>query len=103
MTRDALVCPEGCARRAVLQRALGIGVGVALACTVPRSAPAATIKLEKSAVQYTDVGAVPDQDCDDCIQFVPGKTAKASGTCRIVEGPISPHGHCIAFAPKPHP
>ena len=46
-------------------------------------------------------GAVPDQDCDDCVQFVPGATAKAPGSCRIVKGPISPHGHCIAFAAKP--
>lgn len=98
MTRDALVIGR-CARRAVLQRALG--VGVALACTLPRGGWAATVKLDKSAVQYSETGAVPNQDCDDCMQFVPGKTAKAPGSCRIVEGPISPHGHCSAFAPKP--
>jgi hypothetical protein len=102
MTRHALVLPEHCARRAALQRTLGIGVGLVLACTMPRGASATPAKLDKSAVQYTDAGAVPDQDCDDCIQFVPGKTPTASGTCRIVEGAISPHGHCIAFAPRPH-
>ena len=100
MTRRALVLPEHARRRFVLQRA--VGLGAALAWTVPRIASAATAKLDKGAVQYTDAGAVPDQDCDDCIQFVPGKTVKTSGTCRIVDGPISPHGHCIAFAPKPH-
>jgi hypothetical protein len=40
------------------------------------------------------------KDCDDCSQFVPGATPDAPGTCRIVEGAISPHGHCIAFTPK---
>ena len=39
----------------------------------------------------------------DCAQVVPGKTAKDNGTCKIVEGTINPHGHCIAFTPKPKP
>ena len=36
------------------------------------------------------------QRCDACLQFVPG----ANGTCKVVEGPISPGGWCIAFAKK---
>jgi hypothetical protein len=31
---------------------------------------------------------------------MPGKTAHALGTCKIVDGEISPHGHCIAFTPR---
>ena len=58
-------------------------------------------KLDPAAVQYVDVGASPGKDCDDCLQFVPGPKADGPGTCRIVEGSISPHGHCIAFSPKP--
>ncbi|HEX7436840.1 MAG TPA: hypothetical protein VF308_09040 [Caldimonas sp.] len=58
-------------------------------------------KLAKSAVKYVDVGRDQSKDCDDCIQFMSGKTAKDRGACKIVEGEISPHGHCIAFAPKP--
>jgi len=46
---------------------------------------------------------VPDKDCDDCSQFVPGKTVKDTGTCKLVEGDINPHGHCLAFTPKPEP
>ena len=30
-----------------------------------------------------------------------GKTAKSPGTCKIVEGAISPNGWCIEFQPKP--
>jgi hypothetical protein len=48
-----------------------------------------------------DAGKVEGKDCDDCSQFVPGKTARDLGTCKIVEGEINPHGHCIAFTPKP--
>ena len=64
------------------------------------AAPAPS-KLAKSTVQYVDDGKVEGRDCDDCSQWLPGRTAKALGTCRIVEGPINPHGHCVAFSPKP--
>ena len=65
------------------------------------SAVAAPQKLSKTAVQYVDDGKVEGKDCDDCSQFVPGKTVKGPATCKIVEGEINPHGHCIAFSPKP--
>jgi High potential iron-sulfur protein len=65
------------------------------------SARAAQAKLAKSAVQYVDAGKDEGKDCDDCAQFVPGKSATDNGTCKIVEGVINPHGHCIAFTPKP--
>jgi hypothetical protein len=35
------------------------------------------------------------------VQFIPGKTPKVMGMCKIVEGEINPHGHCIAFTSKP--
>ena len=38
---------------------------------------------------------------DDCVQFVPGANPKAPGRCKIVEGEISRHGHCVAFSPLP--
>jgi hypothetical protein len=59
------------------------------------------MKLEKCAVQYVDAGKQEGKDCDDCIQFIRGKTSKAMGTCRIVAGEINPHGYCIVFTPKP--
>ena len=40
------------------------------------------------------------QKCDGCTLFVPGKTASANGTCKVISGPISPNGWCIAFAQK---
>ena len=92
---------DGMSRRKALQRALGGVAGAGIAWFVDRSAFAASSKLAKAAVQYTDTGNVPDKDCDDCSQFVPGKTAKDTGTCRLVEGDINPHGHCLAFTPKP--
>ena len=94
--------PFNCvSRRNALQRGLSAITGVALVSVTAAGAWAADGKLAKTAVQYVDDGKVEGKDCDDCIQFVPGKTAKVPGTCKIVEGAIHPNGHCIAFSPKP--
>jgi hypothetical protein len=60
----------------------------------------AQAKLAKSAVSYQDA---PNggKDCDDCLQFIAGKTEAGPASCKIVEGPISPHGYCLAFTPRP--
>jgi len=92
---------DGMSRRKALQRGLGGVAGAAIIWLVEGSATAAPGKLTKAAVQYTDTGNVPDQDCDDCYQFVPGEKAKDTDTCKLVEGVINPHGHCLAFTPKP--
>ena len=92
---------DGLSRRVALQRGLGAITGAALVGIAGPSAWAAQTKLAKSAVQYVDAGKDERKDCDDCAQFVPGKAAKDNGTCKIVEGAINPHGHCIAFTPKP--
>ena len=89
------------ARRRILGRTVGAGLGAVLVCTIGRAAAAAPVKLAKEAVRYTDAGNVAGKDCDDCSQFVPAGSPDQAPTCRIVEGPISPHGHCIAFSPKP--
>jgi hypothetical protein len=57
-------------------------------------------KLSKDEVQYRD-RPNGGKDCDDCIQFVPGPTSEAAGSCKVVAGSISPHGYCLAFTPKP--
>ena len=53
----------------------------------------------KSTAKYQDK---PNgkQECDTCMQFVPGKASSANGTCKIVEGSISPKGWCMNFTPK---
>ena len=91
--------PGRATRRRVLRLGLASGVGLAAGFGW-RTTPAQTAKLAKEAVKYTDVGTVPGKDCDDCSQFEPGPSAGAAGSCRIVDGAISPHGHCIAFTPK---
>jgi len=75
-------------RRAVLR----VGVGV-LAALIPVRAGAQP-KIAQKLVQYQEKPKGP-QECDNCLHFV------APSSCKMVEGKISPHGHCIAFTPKP--
>ncbi|OYX25695.1 MAG: hypothetical protein B7Z03_15370, partial [Hydrogenophilales bacterium 32-62-9] len=44
-----------------------------------------------------------DKNCSNCMQFVPGKTAKDLGGCKIFAGDteISPKGYCVAWVAKP--
>jgi hypothetical protein len=38
--------------------------------------------------------------CSQCTFFIPGSSATANGTCKIVDGSISPSGWCTAFSAK---
>jgi len=77
---------------------LALGGVVAWIAAVPARAQAG--KLTKDAVKYVDKGDVPGKDCDDCVQYVAPASPNTAPTCRIVDGPISPHGHCVAFTPR---
>jgi hypothetical protein len=77
-------------RRALLKAGLGLaaaGIGGAA------SAAAATAKIAPAMVQYQDHPKDGHQ-CSLCVQFV------APGSCKLVDGAISPNGWCAAFAPK---
>lgn len=39
------------------------------------------------------------QQCSGCKNFIPGASASANGTCKVVAGDISPAGYCVAFEP----
>ena len=53
----------------------------------------------QGAMQYQDKPN-GNKECDKCINFIPGKSLTANGSCKVVTGVISPHGYCLAFAPK---
>src|SRR3954447_24899814 len=63
--------------------ALKLGLGVAAGAMAVGSAFAQPARLSKEAVKYTDSGNVEGKDCDDCSQFVPGRSAGDMGTCKI--------------------
>jgi len=62
---------------------------------------AATNAAMRSSFKYqgTPEG---DKSCANCVQFVPGASAKALGGCKIMPGDteISPQGYCIGWAKK---
>ena len=82
-------------RRMIKIAALAAGAPL-LAATV---GTAYAQKATKAAMQYRDK---PNgkQECANCLQFIPGKSASANGQCNVVDGSISPKGWCIAYAPK---
>ena len=87
-------------RRAALQGGIALGMGLVVFASSGASTMAPN-KLTKESVKYTDAGTERGKDCDDCSQYQPAASAAQAPTCRIVDGPISAHGHCIAFSPKP--
>jgi len=88
-------------RRSLVKGGVCALAGIAIVSLTGTAISASETKLAKSAVQYEDIAKKEGASCDDCIQFIPGKSATAMGACKIVEGEINPHGHCIAFTPKP--
>jgi hypothetical protein len=86
-------------RRNVMKSVIALAGTAAVAGLAGHQQAHAASKLPKSAVQYQDKPN-GDKDCSKCVQFIPGASASADGTCKVVEGAISPHGYCIAFSPK---
>jgi hypothetical protein len=92
-------------RRAVLAGLLGIVGAVASTSTLLRAQRARAAEncqgtTPKAALKYRDQPN-GDQQCSNCLHFCPGASTAAMGTCQVVQGQISPHGYCIAWAKKP--
>ena len=56
----------------------------------------------RTSFKYQDTPS-ETKTCATCLQFVPGKTAKDKGGCKIFPGDteISPTGYCIAWVELP--
>ena len=75
---------------AVLAGAAGV---LAVSLALPRWAAAQT-KMTQKAAGYLD-RPMGKAQCDNCAQW------QAPGSCKVVEGAISPTGWCRIYAPKP--
>jgi High potential iron-sulfur protein len=92
---------ESKARRSLMKKAAVFITGIAAMPLLETIRNArAEGKLAKADVKYQDKPGA-GKDCDDCLHFIPGATADANGTCKVVEGVISAHGYCAAFTRKP--
>jgi High potential iron-sulfur protein len=72
----------------------------ALAGLLAAETTTAQAKGSKASFKYQ---ATPNngQKCSGCALFIPGSSATANGTCKVVDGSISPNGWCTAFSAKP--
>ena len=87
-------------RRRLFRQSAVIASGAALGGLMLKlKAPAQGGKVSQATAKYQDKPH-GTQQCDGCMQYIPGKTPSSNGTCKIVEGSISPKGWCMFFAPK---
>lgn len=92
-------------RRTAIRRMVAIA-GSAAASTVFASRAALADSKQygstpKSAVHYQNHPKGNDQ-CSNCMHFIPGPSASAAGHCTVVKGSIAPKGWCLAYTPAKH-
>lgn len=86
-------------RRDALKSTAVALAGIAASTHAMRAA-LAQAKAAKAQMQYQDTPK-NGQQCDACVQYIAGPKPGAPGGCKVVEGPISPRGWCVAFVKKP--
>ena len=82
-------------RRDMLKRAALVAAGLAAIPVIARAGGT----VPKAAMKYQD-HPKGNEDCSSCMQFIPGKSPTAMGECKVVAGPISPKGWCVAYVKK---
>ena len=65
---------------------------------ISRQATAKTNSTDRDKLKYQDT---PKEGmiCSTCLEFVPGKTGKDFGGCKVIPGDneISPNGYCVSW------
>lgn len=71
----------------------------AFAAAVASVAAPAQAKASQASFKYqnTPKGSAK---CSGCKLFIAGPSKTANGSCKVVDGTISPNGWCIAFSAK---
>jgi len=87
---------NGITRRTFVANAIALPAFAGLLLAETATAQA---KASQTAVHYQSTPK-NGQKCSTCSQFVPGSSASKSGTCKIVDGSISPNGWCMAYQAK---
>ena len=83
-------------------RTSGMALAMIPILAISDRALAATNATLRGSLKYQDTPQAEKQ-CSNCLQFVPGKTPKDKGGCKIMPGDteISPQGYCAAWTKKP--
>lgn len=83
--------PEFSRRR--LLRSMVLLTGASLTAGLGADRALAQQKVSKESMKYQDKPS-GEKQCSNCAQFV------APGSCKVVDGTISPQGYCLAWAKK---
>jgi hypothetical protein len=90
--------PKNVTRGAFVQSAVMLpalaGLLYGAATTTARAAKGSKTQFK---YQTTPNGS---KKCSNCTFFIPGKSATADGTCKVVDGSIGPNAYCIAWSAK---
>jgi High potential iron-sulfur protein len=80
----------------------GAAIAMIPVVAVSRNVMASTNAAMRASMKYQNKPN-GDKQCATCMQFIPGKTPKDLGGCKIFPGDteISPKGYCVAWAAKP--
>jgi hypothetical protein len=80
----------------------GAAIAIIPVLALSGKAMASTNAAMRTSMKYQDKPS-GDKHCATCMQFIPGKTPKALGGCKIFPGDteIAPNGYCVAWAAKP--
>jgi hypothetical protein len=81
------------------RQALKVLILPALAAAIGGTTGIADAKSSKAQVKYQN-HPKGGAKCSGCKFFMPGNSAKAMGSCQIVDGSISPNGWCVAYTKK---
>lgn len=84
-------------RKTFLGSIVALPALVGIAATGPARSDAS--KSSQASMHYQTTPNDGKQ-CSGCTFFIPGGSATSNGSCKIVDGAISPTGYCIAFTPK---
>lgn len=71
----------------------------ALAGLLTAAASADSSKASQASMHY-QTSPSGSMQCSGCQFFIPAQDTTSSGSCKIVDGSISPHGYCIAYSAK---
>jgi len=83
-------------RRAMLRRSTGMLGSIALIPIVLQASAAHAGGGNKAMLHYQDTPK-DGQTCGQCTAFTPGSEA-GTGNCKVVGGPVSAQGWCMAFS-----
>lgn len=85
-------------RAQALQRLAAMPIAIGAFAALQAEAQAAPTMTQKAANYQTKPNG--GKECGGCSLFIPGKSATANGSCKLVQGSISPHGWCKFYTPK---